>query len=65
MVDQIDIVVQINGKLRDKLRVATDANEEQLRAAALNLPKIQQHLAGKEVRKVVIVPDKIVNIVAN
>jgi len=65
VVDQIDVVVQINGKLRDKLRVATDANEEQLRAAALNLPKIQQHLAGKEVRKVVIVPNKIVNIVAN
>jgi len=63
--DEVDIIVQINGKLRDKLRVAIDANEEELKSAALNLPKIQQHLAGKEVRKVVIVPNKIVNIVAN
>jgi leucyl-tRNA synthetase len=63
--DQVDIVVQINGKLRDKLRVAIDANEEELKSAALNLPKIQQHLAGTEVRKIVIVPNKIVNIVAH
>src|SRR5438874_4429012 len=63
--DQVDVVVQINGKLRDKLRVPTDANEEDLKSAALALPKIQQHLAGKEVRKIVIVPNKIVNIVAN
>jgi leucyl-tRNA synthetase len=63
--DEVDIIVQINGKLRDKLRVAIDANDEELRSAALDLPKIQQHLAGKEVRKIVIVPNKIVNIVAN
>jgi leucyl-tRNA synthetase len=63
--DEVDIIVQINGKLRDKLRVAIDANEEELKSAALNLPKIQRHLAGKEVRKVVIVPKKIINIVAN
>jgi len=63
--DEVDIIVQINGKLRDKLRVAIDANEEELKSAALDLPKIQQHLAGKEVRKIVIVPNKIVNIVAN
>jgi leucyl-tRNA synthetase len=63
--DQADVVVQINGKLRDKLRVPIDANEEELKSAALALPKIQQHLAGKEVRKIVIVPNKIVNIVAN
>jgi len=63
--NQVDIVVQINGKLRDKLRVAIDASEEELKSAALDLPKIQQHLAGKEVRKIVIVPNKIVNIVAN
>src|SRR5205814_3649753 len=51
--DEVDIIVQINGKLRDKLRVAIDANEEELKSAALDLPKIQQHLAGKEVRKIV------------
>ena len=65
MEDQVDIIVQINGKLRDKLRVPTNANEEELKSAALALPKIQRHLAGKEVRKIVIVPNKIVNIVAN
>jgi len=63
--DQVDIVVQINGKVRDKLRVPIDANEEKLKSTALALPKIQRHLTGKEVRKIVIVPNKIVNIVAN
>jgi leucyl-tRNA synthetase len=63
--DEVEIVVQINGKMRARLKVATDADEEILKAAALASPKIAESIAGKEIRKVVIVPNKLVNIVAN
>ena len=63
--DEVEIVVQVNGKMRARLNVATDANEETLKAATLALPKISELLAGKEIRKVVIVPNKLVNIVTN
>ena len=63
--DEVEIVVQINGKMRARLKVATDAGEETLKAAALALPKIADALAGKEIRKLVIVPNKLVNIVTN
>jgi len=63
--DEVEIVVQINGKMRARLKVATGAGEETLKAAALELPKIAEAIAGKEIRKVVIVPNKLVNIVTN
>jgi leucyl-tRNA synthetase len=63
--DEVEIVVQINGKMRARHKVATDANEETLKGAALALPKIAESIAGKEIRKVVIVPNKLVNIVTN
>ena len=63
--EEVEIVVQINGKIRDKFRAAIDASEEAVRSAALLLPKIQEHLGGKEIRKVVVVPNKLVNVVAN
>jgi leucyl-tRNA synthetase len=62
--DEVEIVVQVNGKLRDKLTVALDAADAEVEAAALALPKIKDLLAAKTVRKVVIVPKKLVNIVA-
>jgi len=62
---EVEIVVQINGKMRARLKVATDAGEEILKAATLALPKIAEAIAGKEIRKVVIVPNKLVNIVTN
>ncbi len=62
---EVEIVVQINGKMRARLKVATDASEETLKTAALALPKIAGAIAGKEIRKAVIVPNKLVNIVTN
>ncbi|PYL02322.1 MAG: leucine--tRNA ligase, partial [Verrucomicrobia bacterium] len=62
---EVEIAVQINGKMRARLKVATDANEETLKVAALALPKITEAIAGKEIRKVVIVPNRLVNIVTN
>jgi leucyl-tRNA synthetase len=61
--DEIEIVVQVNGKLRDRITVALDASEAQLEAAALANQKVQNAIAGKAVRKVVVVPKKLVNIV--
>jgi leucyl-tRNA synthetase len=63
--DEVEIVVQINGKMRARLKVPTNANEETLKKAAFALPKIAESIAGKEIRKVVIVPNKLVNIVTN
>ena len=57
------IVVEINGKIRDKFEAALDVGEDALKAQALALPRIQALLEGKAVRKVVCIKNKIVNIV--
>lgn len=56
--------IQVNGKLRDQVEAATDADEEAVLALAKASEKVQAHLAGKAIRKVVFVPGKLVNIVA-
>jgi leucyl-tRNA synthetase len=63
--NEVEIVVQINGKMRARLKIATDASEETVQAVALGVPKIAAAIAGKGIRKVVIVPNKLVNIVTN
>lgn len=61
--DEITLVVQVNGKLRDKISVPKGISREDLEAKVLAEPKISKHLAGKEVVKVIIVPEKLVNLV--
>ena len=61
--DEIEIVLQVNGKLRDKLVVKKDAPNSDIEAAALAAPRIREFTDGKTVRKVVVVPGKLVNIV--
>jgi len=61
--EELTVVVQVNGKLRSKLIVAPDVQEEAVRAAALADDKVQIFLEGKSVKKVVYVPGKLVNIV--
>jgi leucyl-tRNA synthetase len=63
--DEIDIVLQVNGKLRDKITVALDATDAALEAAALANKKVQNAVGGQTIRKVVVVPKKLVNVVAN
>lgn len=63
--DVVTIVVQVNGKLRGKLEVAADESEENIKAAAQADPNVQKHLQGLAIRKVVLVPGKLVNVVAN
>lgn len=61
--DVVEIVVQINGKVRQHLQVSKDASREELQALALNDERIKQELADKEVKKVIAVPGKLVSIV--
>jgi leucyl-tRNA synthetase len=61
--EQIELVVQVNGKLRDRLLVSPGLDEAQVREAALASEKVQSALAGKPVRKLIVVPDKLVNVV--
>ncbi|PTQ52388.1 MAG: Leucyl-tRNA synthetase [Hydrogenibacillus schlegelii] len=60
---EVEVVVQIGGRVRGKLVVPKGLPEAELREQALRLPEIERHLAGKSPKKVVVVPDKIVNIV--
>jgi leucyl-tRNA synthetase len=61
--DEVEIAVQVNGKVRDRMTVAIDATEEQVKDAVRASPKIQRLIEGKTVQKVVVVPKKLVNIV--
>jgi leucyl-tRNA synthetase len=61
--DEVEIVIQINGKVRDRMKMPMLATEEELKNAAVSNPKIQDRIAGKTVRKVIVVPKKLVNIV--
>ncbi|MEZ0479808.1 leucine--tRNA ligase [Planococcus sp. SSTMD024] len=61
--DEIEIVVQVNGKVRSKLTVAKDSTKEQLEEAALADEHVQKAAEGKQVRKVIAIPGKLVNIV--
>lgn len=58
-----EIVIQVNGKLRDKITIAVDAAKEEVEAAALASEKIKTFTDGKTVRKVIVVPCRLVNIV--
>ena len=62
---EVEIVCQINGKVRAKLMVPVDSSKEALEELALANEQIKEHIAGKTVRKVIAVPNKLVNIVAN
>ncbi|MDR1616209.1 MAG: leucine--tRNA ligase [Syntrophomonadaceae bacterium] len=62
--DQVEIVIQISGKVRDHITVSSQADEKEIENLALARPKIKEILRNKNVVKVVIVPKKLVNIVA-
>ena len=61
--DEVEIVVQVNGKLRDRLHVAAGTARDELVAAALASERVQVHLAGHDVRKTIVVLDRLVNFV--
>ncbi len=61
--DEVEIVVQINGKLKAKFNFAANSDDEEIKQAALNHDKIKEALADNEIRKVIVVKKKLVNIV--
>ncbi len=63
--DSLSLVVQVNGKRRANIEVPASASKEDCEAAALAEDAVQKHVAGNTVRKVIVVPGKLVNIVAN
>src|SRR5690606_27077500 len=63
--DEVEIVIQVMGKVRAKIMVAKDSSKEELERIALENEAIQEWIEGKTVRKVIVVPGKLVNIVAN
>jgi len=63
--ESIQYIVQVNGKLRDKLEVSADADKDSIEKAALETAGAVRNIEGKTVRKVIVVPGKLVNIVAN
>ncbi len=63
--DSIEMVVQVNGKVRARMAVAANADKAAVEAAALAQDNVQRFLEGVAVRKVIVVPGKLVNIVAN
>jgi leucyl-tRNA synthetase len=61
--DEIEIVVQVNGKVRQKLSVPSGIDDESLKEKSLGDPRIQEWTDGKEIKKVIVVPKKLINIV--
>jgi leucyl-tRNA synthetase len=63
--DEVEIVIQVNGKVKTKLKVPTDASKEALEGIAMEDDRVKEQIEGKTIRKVITVPGKLVNIVAN
>ncbi|MFP4427944.1 MAG: leucine--tRNA ligase [Desulfovermiculus sp.] len=61
--EEMLIVVQVNGKLRGKISVPSNAEQEEIKTLALGNEKVKKYVQGKEVKKVVVVPQKLVNVV--
>ena len=63
--DEKLLVIQVNGKVRAKITIAADMDQEKVKELAVNQKNVTQFTDGKTVRKIIYVPGKLVNIVAN
>ncbi|USK37081.1 leucine--tRNA ligase [Cytobacillus firmus] len=63
IMDKIEIPIQINGIVRDLIKIRADIKEEQLKEEVIKLPKIQARINNQEIKKVIIVPNRLVNLV--
>ena len=61
----ITLVVQVNGKVRDRLEIPAGTSKEETEQSALAAPKVQSYLEGRKIRKVIVVPERLVNIVSD
>jgi leucyl-tRNA synthetase len=60
---EVTIVIQVNGKLRGEFNAALNTSQKEIETAALNVEKVKPHIEGKTIRRVIVVPNKLVNIV--
>jgi leucyl-tRNA synthetase len=58
-------VIQVNGKIRDKFSAASGTSKEELEKTALSMPGVKKWTAGLTIAKVIVIPDKLVNIVGS
>ena len=65
IVDEVEMVVQVNGKLRGRFMMTVDLSDDDAKKMALENPNVTKHLEGLTVRKVIVVKNKLINIVAN
>ncbi len=63
-VSEIEIAVQVNGKLRETLVIKVDEDKESIEQRTMKLPRVLEFIEGKEIKKVIVIPNKIINIVA-
>ena len=63
--EMVTLVVQVNGKVRDRLEMSAGTDKEETERLAMSAPKVQSFLEGKQIRKVIIVPERLVNFVCN
>jgi leucyl-tRNA synthetase len=63
--DMVTLVVQVNGKVRDRLEMLAGTSKEEAEQSALAAPKVQSYLEGKQIQKVIVVPGRLVNIVSD
>jgi leucyl-tRNA synthetase len=61
--EKVVLVVQVDGRLRDRLTISPDADEEECRRAALASPRVQSWLEGRQVKDVIVRPPRLVNVV--
>ncbi len=62
---EVELAVQVNGKIRDKIVFPADSDEETIKNLALNNEKVKPHIEGKKLQKVIVIKNRLVNIVAN
>jgi leucyl-tRNA synthetase len=61
--EEIELVIQVNGKVRDKIKASADISEEEAKKVALESEKIKTHISGKEIRKIIFIKGRLINIV--
>jgi leucyl-tRNA synthetase len=61
--DSIELVIQVNGKLRGRITVAASATEDEVKSTALADPNVSKWVEGKPIRKIIVVKGKLVNVV--
>jgi len=61
----VTLVIQVNGKVRDRLEMPAGTSKEEAEQSALAAPKVQSYLEGRKIHKIIVVPERLVNIVSD